>query len=715
MAIFQPSFVIPDARSGIGLGVIDAGQDMTVSWRINGQSALTKFQIVIYENDSNSTQVLDTGALTTGCPAYGTNSMGDIQFFSYTIPAADLYTAGMTNGKAYKLTIRQWWSVNDYVDQSSASAFITRAAPTLAMDTIGTAGVIGTRDYTFTANYAQAQGDVLNWLRWRIAYADDLNHPFFDSGNVSGTMQLSCSYDGFFTKTDAYGTDYAVRLTVQTENGVEADTGWVNFSASYTVYDTPGEVQAGCVGGTDAVLVRWSGIGYIPGTGSGNWKIEDGELTLPDGASVLWDQAGTGAMSFDAPWSVVWRGKLTNADAAIFTLGQSGGDITLTYDSATKTLALKQSGTTLVSQSGIVKQPTVTAVLTDAKLYLRVEYPSGGLYPSLTLYPSDSLYPKADDTTQVDTYELSVSYTQTAITSVSLGGVQTCIFMEVINGTASAETIAAAITDGTYTPGLSGSDYMLADWTDGLDAGSLNVGGDTITGFDIYRRQGASGRLVKITEAALDAEQVYDYGALSQQGPYTYYLFPLGTDTYIASPIQSGAVTPCWWNWTLMECAETAVKDAFTVLAAYRFRLNVETGAMSNNNAPNLLNNFTPYPKIQLAPQNYKSGTLTGLIGIVSMSGGQPQYVDTIAIREAIYALSVTRHPLFLKSRKGDLFRVKIAGAISVQTGDATREQTQTVTIPWAEVGPADGVSLYSMTYAGAQEPEGKFSPQGED
>ena len=215
MALFMPSRIIPDVRSGLGLGVVDATQDMTVSWQINGQNALTSFQIAIYTNDSSSTELFTTGEITDGCPAYGTSSTGAIQIFSYTIDAADLATATITNGHEYKLIITQWWNANDSVTQASASVFKTREAPTLSISAIGVSDVISTRYYTFTGNYAQADGDVINWFRWRVAYADADHTILSDTGEISGTMDISCYQDGFFTDTD-----YSVRLTIQTENGV---------------------------------------------------------------------------------------------------------------------------------------------------------------------------------------------------------------------------------------------------------------------------------------------------------------------------------------------------------------------------------------------------------------------------------------------------------------------------------------------------------------
>lgn len=701
MALFMPSYIIPDVRSGIGMGVVDATADMTVSWHINGQSAMTSFCITIYENNAASTQVYTTGNISTGCPAYGTSSTGEMQFFSYKITAATLSSAGITNGNEYKLVIKQGWLLPDsstyYIEQSSASVFLTRSAPTISINTIGVAGVISTRYYTFTGAYSQSDGDVLNWLRWQIAYADATDDPFFDTENISGTQELSCYFDGFIDDVN-----YVIKLSIQTENGVEADTGWVPFSASYSLPEITGIVTANCTEGTDAVLVEWSGIGYVPGEASGDYEIsEDYILTLASGATITWDEVNTLAMSYSAPWSVIWKGRLTN-DVTVFKIGQTGGDIVLQYDFQAHSLILKKGATTLVTQTGIINQPLVTAVLTNSKLYLRSEYKYGGLYPANNLYPGNSLYPKADTIDQVDTYTLSPSYTQQAVTSVQIGGYQECHYIEALDGTADADTITAAITNGTYVPSLDENAYMLADWTNGLNAGNINIGGDTIQGYALYRRQGATGRLVKIADTGIEQSFVYDYGATSQQGPYTYYLFPVGTTTYIASPIISDPIYPCWWNWTLLECTEsTSQPNTFTVLSAYRFRNNVSSGAITNNNNPTILNNFTPYPKIQLVPQNYKSGSLTALIGAVKMLNGKLEYIDTVALRDAIYALSVSQNDLFLKNRKGDLIRVRTSGAISMATDDNTKEQMQTMTLPWSEVGSAKNANLYALSNVG--------------
>ena len=180
--IFQPTNITPSLRGELGNGTVDAAKDLTVSWQVNGNSPLTAFSITLYKNDTASTQVYTTGRLTEGCPFYGTNFAGQVQFFAYTIPAATLAGAGVVNGQEYKLTITQWWSGTESFAQTSAAAFITRSAPELSLADVPP--VLAVRLYTFQANYSQAQGDALNWVRWQIAYAANVGDPFYDSQSI---------------------------------------------------------------------------------------------------------------------------------------------------------------------------------------------------------------------------------------------------------------------------------------------------------------------------------------------------------------------------------------------------------------------------------------------------------------------------------------------------------------------------------------------------
>lgn len=250
MALFQPSNITPDVRSGLGFGTIDARKTWKVSWRVNGANAMTAFRVSVYRNTTAGQLVYTTGRRTDGCPFYGTTPTGEAQMFSYTMPAI----SALSNGGTYKLVITQWWSASDSITQNSASVFLTRATPTLTISPIGENSVVSDREYTFLGNYAQSDGDVLNWFRWEIAAADDLGSVLYDTENVSGTMNIQCFYDGLFT-----GQRYAVRLTAQTQSGVACDTGWKVFSVDYGEPIPSDNISAACAKDTNAVLVSWRG------------------------------------------------------------------------------------------------------------------------------------------------------------------------------------------------------------------------------------------------------------------------------------------------------------------------------------------------------------------------------------------------------------------------------------------------------------------------
>ena len=188
-----------------------------------------------------------------------------------------------------------------------------------------------------------------------------------------------------------------------------------------------------------------------------------------------------------------------------------------------------------------------------------------------------------------------------------------------------------------------------------------------------------------------DGEILTDYAApQNQQGWYTYYYFPVGESGTVYEPIVSNAVRLCCWNWTLLECSEQA-DGTYSVLQAFQFANNVSTSEISNNNTPGVFGNLSRYPTVQRSVRNYKSGVLNALIGTITNA----TYADTAAQRDAIFALATSNYPLFLKSRKGDVWRVAISGEITMETADTTKEQTQSVSLPWVEIGSANGVSIH--------------------
>lgn len=682
--LFMPTNITPSTWGELGNGTVDITKGLTVSWQVNGNSYMTSFSIDIYKNDATGTVIYQTGKKTDGCPFAGTDAQGNIRFFSYTIATAELTAAGMVNGSSYKLIITQYWSDDESVAQTSASAFITRSEPVLTLAAVSSP--VAARAYTFTANYTQAQGDSLTWVRWRIANFDDVENPLKDTGNIYSTPELKFSYDGLFS-----GTEYSVRCQIQTENGVQADTGWVSFSVQYSAPAVSGLVTVKADKKHSGVMVSWPRLMYIPGTADGEYTISGGYLTLPAGASVTWDKVTGADMAFPTPWAAVWRGKVVEGSGKTLTINMG------TTEPIILTVAASGASVTQAGQQpfsfGLTFEVNdiVTVIIQDGAFYIRRERLTQGLFPSTTLQPGTTLVPHpASVLERVYQSGTPAGFIFDTITSLTLTGAQACDYLW-INGAALDAETAAAITDsGTYTPKFEGDTLFLADFTDGLSAGNVALN-EELTGFAIYRYTEGSSSLEYVGQTPLEQTALMDCAAVSQK-PVSYYMFGLGSDTFATQALVSQSITPVFWDWTVLSCTQDD-NGSYHPQGIYRFGKNLSSGSVGNGNAPTILNNFTRYPMVQPAPENYKSGQLSSLIGDIDYADGN-RYSDTIEQRDAIFELSTTRNTLFLKNRKGDIWHIRTGAQIEASTMDASREQAQMISLPWAEVGSAEGVSI---------------------
>ena len=474
--LFMPTNIIPDMKSGIGLGVVDVTQSMKVSWQVNGDfPAMTGMKITICLNNEASTQKYTTGKVTFQTPFYGADELGNLQYYSYTITASALSGAGITNGNEYKMIITQYYTeggVEKSVTQTSASVFVTRRNPTFTLASVP--ATVTSSSYTFTVNYAQQQGDTLDWIRYQIAQGSDTDNPIYDSGSIYGAAVYTSTYKSFRS-----GFTYSFRATGQTSSGVLVNTGWTTFSVSYSVTDATGSVNVSVRKDVNGIVVDWSGVSTVPG--QSRWLV--------------------------------------------------------------------------------------------------------------------------------------------------------------------------------------------------------------------FREQEGSGVLVKVADVGIGIRSVVDYGAASGQGPYDYLIAGASSaSSIVGTPVRSGEIRPIFYRWTLLTANEND-DGSYTVTGQFHFRYNMESGSVTNNNAPNVLQNFTPNPTVQPAPQNYRSGTLKALLGTVS--GGR--YTDSFKLRAALMALSVTEDPMFLKSSKGDVMRIRFNGAVSAATAEGTEALAQSVSVPWIALEDASQDGIWAV------------------
>lgn len=668
MPLYQPTNIFPSSFAGTGGGTVDAARPITISWQVNGNSAMTGYQIEIYENTTASTRVFNSGKVTIS-PFWGTNSQGEVQYFSAEIRPS--LTNGFTAG--YKMRITQYWDGGS-VQQSSPSYFITRSAPMLSIQPFS--NPLTGRAVTFRASYTQAQGDALDFFHWMLA---DEGGVLEDSGNIYGSGDLQVSYDGLFTDTQ-----YRVRCLIQTENGVQADTGWVDFTVKYAVSDMLGYVEA-YRHPVEGIALRWPLVSYIPGKPSGPNSIEGGNLNLLAGSTVTWDERNGEPMRIPAPWSMGWSGIVpTSGTTPVLTLA---GDHTVTFHIVQKYVWLALDGADLlrVPIPGVIDKAPWRFVLTPREGHLYYLTAEGGLLPADGLYPANDLYPN-DSKYAWRRVTIPLTWVQPVLEGITLHGAQICHWITIIKGEVSGGLLNSMLTDFSWEPSWELDTWFLATFDQALNGGNITPIGDRITGVALYRRGEGTSKLELVANLEIGTSELVDLGFRNQE-TYTYYLFVLGANTYVSAPLISNPITPMFWNWTVLDTQWEG--GAYHVKAAHLFANSVSTDSISNNNTPQLLQNFTPYPTRQPSSYNYRSSTLTGYIGRVDFM--ENRYIDTVEMAEEIWALSVSSNPKFLRDRKGNLWRVETGAAVSFQTGDKQAPQPYFGSFPWVEVGPVDG------------------------
>lgn len=690
MALFQPTNITPSSFSGLAAGTVDVTQDLTVSWQVNGNSPMTAYEIVIMQNDTASTVVLDTSKVALSTPFYGVNYKGETQYFSAVITAAQMASASMQNGyeNGYKMVITQWWSETESIQQTSASYFITRAAPTLTMASIPS--TIPYKTYTFSANYSQAQGDTVEWMQWQIMLADGSKEIILDTGKIYGTSEIKMEYDGFFT-----GNSYKVQCAIQTENGIEANTGWIAFSVEYNSSVMDGTATACALCNTDAIEITLPSNVYISGVATGTYSYETDALgkklivlgTSAD--SVTWSEANTEPLSIAPPYTIIISGvvgSVANTNT-LFLIQSENYSLSMVCDS--DGFYLTKDGQSLFTYpvqliGGEIFKMVLSPQEIDMQLYTYTGLPT---YPGTTVYPSETLYPSEGQQSASSITEYIDAWQDGAISAITVYGPNKFDFIWIYSGLLSPEQIAEIIGNAAYQPTYTSGTEFLANFDNTLSAGSL-ASDEEIEGFSVYRKANGEAVFYHLVDLPIGSKQFYDYGAVSQN-TYQYYVYAATASQYVASSLATEPVTPVFWNYTVLCCSKDT-NGIYNVENEYRFALDVSSGSVGNNNTPTIQQNFTRYPIRQPVNSNYRSGTLTAFIGKVQ----DDKYVDSIDLMRELYAMSTSSQIKFLKTRKGDLIRIETSAPISMQIGDKYVAQPAKISLPWVEVGDSDNMSI---------------------
>lgn len=657
--LFQPTNITPDVINGIGNGTIDATEGLTVSWQVNGNSPLFAYQILIYQNNAASTLVFDNGGRYTllATPFNGVDYLGNVQ--RYSSEHYNQTTLGIVNGQQYKLMVRQWYAnpvayPSSYIDQRSMSVFNTRANPSLSLTvkdgtgaTVGTGGVLTTRNATITGSYSQSNGDAIVCAQWRInamieTYAGSGEYFYVnihDSGKIYGTSELKCVYDGFVNNSS-----YQVVLEVETSSGITATverviaTQWATSSISANTSVRRINKQS------TAIEVIWNGYSNIEGKiTSGSPTLADSRMYLDNNDTVLWDEENGHDLAVDPNWLFVMRTKLNMQNASqLLKLGTANGNLVIGYTVNTRALSIASGYQGISSKTVTVPSDAyVTFIVSATQMIIKWDYKSGGLMPSNTLTPSLSLAPKDGTTWTFASNTTSLTGAQGTLGSIQVSANQTVDYIQVFGNSAGASTMTNVIdaaknysisNELCYYPTVYNYEgyVFLTDFSIGYGAGSLQVAGTHISGWAIYRKKETELFATHLTDTSPTADRILDYGCGSGEGMYHYEIYPIGQAKYLTNAIVTDSFDPYFENWAVIEAEYDPDTNRYNVLNEYAFGKNLSSGSISNNNSPSIYKNFTQYATVLKARQNYQSGTLSSLIGHIGYVSYIVQSGDTL-------------------------------------------------------------------------------------
>ena len=680
MALFQPTNILPDLLSGNENGTVfydpnDSGATTEISWTVNGNSPLRMYKIDFFKNNSSSTPTDSTGQVLIS-PFYAVSSDGTETRYSCTVPTSYFVNAAdASSGYTGKFKITQYWGLfGHYVEQRSASVFRVNGISSVSVGFDSTPGFGGVYNFkaVFTAPNPDNFETTLVWTRWQILNGD----PVQDTGKVWGASELTWTCQQLYP-----GFTYLLKFTAMTSMGEELSAYLaVPFGEDGDFITINGAIEAVCDNNTKSVEVRVKYADAIQGKSAPNPDFsayvdqQTATIQVPAEATVSWDIPVTLSNS---RWALVWIGKAT-LDGPVVVVTQSDGT----------QIGLQQIGSAFYT---IPDDALVGPILNSYTVYYYMIPDEGAdtytMYCGYFVNGSYSYYTRQFPNVHQTTPRRLVIGGGTGSGSAFVN-TREC---RIVYGDMTS-LLECATTGAPMTSVLEPQINFRYDDLSALNSGKAVVSyfGPNVNEISLFRSVNSSPTTMKylapLTVSPQTVSMVYDYG-VANDNLYRYIVVYQADENSQIIVHKSEYAIPCWWEWMLIEAVRRE-DGSYEPYQTFGFDKNFNSGSDGNGSSPGMYNNFTPYPIVMRDTVNRHSGTLTGLIGWLD---GPGEYLDNIILRDAIRALSVSKNAFFLRSRKGDFFKVAISGEIVTSVEDNSPKQQVTASIPWVEIGPVDG------------------------
>jgi hypothetical protein len=230
--------------------------------------------------------------------------------------------------------------------------------------------------------------------------------------------------------------------------------------------------------------------------------------------------------------------------------------------------------------------------------------------------------------------------------------------------------------------GWTSNTLLLAKFDGNLIAGNIDSGEivETVENWQITRRESDSSVLTVLDTIDVSELSFVDY-TCQQDKNYIYDVFPL-TDTQICQVLETEEIETDFWGWYLIGT------DSDDTTYVYHLDLNVSFGGYQTEEDFTEYENFTQFNAFAKGLRKFIRGSLSAIAGTITTSTGDfLQTVDYIYdLQNRIQDISTK----ILKSRKGEIYKVKTHGFTANPVNDGIKSQPYIIKFDFIECENVD-------------------------
>ena len=535
----------------------------------------------------------------------------------------------------------------------------------------------------FTASY---EGELL-YYKWTLQKRDEDSYQEINTTGEVFSSYIYYKYEGFMV-----GDNYRLILEVVTREKTKTTVS-ISFGVDYDELMMPVEPLLSIDCERKAVkvdfynLIEIKGNSLVPNAYTLKEEATYNTCSINSGNHIRWDKiTGRSYLEIKPTYCSIIRFKTNSANFSgkIFEMASASG----------ATYSCRISGTTIYNK-----------VTTNTEDSFNVGESFNNNWWNLYVYDEGIVLYKEGNSTpicnlrDINQYNLKNEYSELTIH----GGI-TYMFVQTYNRLFTEAEVLAINASGSHIPIWDGNTYLLASFSNTINASPIYIEKGGLDGVIVYRENLTDGKTIKIAKLNNGVNFFYDY-AVNKLSLYRYIITPIYKKTvssvdkyYLGNSVITDSIIPRWNTFSIIGTLNNYNQEEEYIYEVDNdnvWHLDLNAG----NNSVNVVTDKTvydglyAYAKVNSTNKNYKVGNAKALIG--RMNG--ITYEDSIKLANKWQQFCNNGRVKLLRDQQGNLIPVDITAKSFEYTND-TIPTTITINFEWTQVGSDEEISVYETT-----------------